>query len=114
MSGVFQNIDRPASAPRLWCGGRTHSLVGEGVGGVQYFGRRQTLLCTELYKRKYFVHIGLRFFPHRSKNIDRNLRSYTYILWNWLNPANLSKPVPAKQIEERGGEDRRRWGGGGG
>jgi hypothetical protein len=31
--------------PRLWCGGRTHSLGGEGVGG-QYFGRRQTLLCT--------------------------------------------------------------------
>jgi hypothetical protein len=38
MSGVFQNIDprpphRPASVyPRLWCGGRTHSLGGEGVG----------------------------------------------------------------------------------
>jgi hypothetical protein len=52
MSGVFQNIDpqpphRPASVypPRLWCGGKTHSLGGEGVGG-QYFGRRQTLLCT--------------------------------------------------------------------
>jgi hypothetical protein len=40
MSGVFRNIDpptphRPASvsSPRLWCGGRTHSLGGEGVGG---------------------------------------------------------------------------------
>ncbi len=31
--------------PRLWCGGRTHSLGGEGVGGQQ-FGRRQALLCT--------------------------------------------------------------------
>ncbi len=31
--------------PRLWCGGRTHSLGGEGVGG-QYFGRRQTQLWT--------------------------------------------------------------------
>ncbi len=31
--------------PCLWCGGRTHWLVGEGVGG-QYFGGRQTLLCT--------------------------------------------------------------------
>jgi hypothetical protein len=27
---------------RLWCGWRTHSLGGEGVGGQQ-FGRRQTL-----------------------------------------------------------------------
>jgi hypothetical protein len=26
MSGVFRNIDPP-----LWCGGRTHSLGGEGV-----------------------------------------------------------------------------------
>ncbi len=40
MSGVFWNIDptpphRPARLypPRLWCGGRTHSLGGEGVGG---------------------------------------------------------------------------------
>jgi hypothetical protein len=52
MSGVFQNIDPPNPSPpgecvppRLWCGGRTHSLGGEGVGG-QYFGRRQTQLCT--------------------------------------------------------------------
>jgi hypothetical protein len=35
---------RRVCTPRLWCGGRTHSLGGEGVGG-QYF-RRQTLLCT--------------------------------------------------------------------
>jgi hypothetical protein len=41
MSGVFQNID----PHHLWCGGRTHSLGGKGVGGL-YFGRRQTLLCT--------------------------------------------------------------------
>jgi hypothetical protein len=52
MPGVFQNIDPlPPSPPgefvppRRWCGGRTHSLGGEGMGG-QYFGRRQTLLCT--------------------------------------------------------------------
>ncbi len=32
--------------PPLWCGGRTHSLGGGwGVGG-QYFGRRETQLCT--------------------------------------------------------------------
>jgi hypothetical protein len=37
---------RPPHHPAsLWCGERTHSLVGKGVGG-QYFGRRQTLLCT--------------------------------------------------------------------
>jgi hypothetical protein len=36
MSGVFRNIDpQPITARRmcLWCGGRTHSLGGEGVGG---------------------------------------------------------------------------------
>jgi hypothetical protein len=40
MSGVFRIIDpppshRPASVypPRFWCGGRTHSLGEEGVGG---------------------------------------------------------------------------------
>jgi hypothetical protein len=51
MSGVFQNIDPP---PRLWCGGRTHSLGGKGVGG-QYFGRRHARHCSVLYICKYFV-----------------------------------------------------------
>ncbi len=52
MYGVSQNIDPPPPSPpgecvhpRLWCGGRTHSQGGEGVGGQQ-FRRRQTLLCT--------------------------------------------------------------------
>jgi hypothetical protein len=37
---------RPASVYPLWCGGRTHSLDGEGVGvNSSEFGRRQTLLC---------------------------------------------------------------------
>ncbi len=40
--------DRPGSVypppPRLWCGGKTHSLGVEGAG--QQFGRGQTLLCT--------------------------------------------------------------------
>ncbi len=31
MSGVFRNIE--PSPPGEWCGGRTHSLGGEGVGG---------------------------------------------------------------------------------
>jgi hypothetical protein len=35
---------RRVCTPRLWCGGRTHA--GWRGGGGQYFGRRQTLLCT--------------------------------------------------------------------
>jgi hypothetical protein len=61
MSGVFQNIDPPPPhPPRLWCGGRTHSLGGEGVGG-HYFGRRPTLFCSlySTYTCKYFVVLGM-------------------------------------------------------
>jgi hypothetical protein len=49
VSGVFRNIDPLTPSPPGACvppafgpGARTHSLVGEEVGG-QYFGRRQTL-----------------------------------------------------------------------
>jgi hypothetical protein len=58
VSGVFQNIDsspphRPASAyPRLWCGGRTHSLGGEGLGANNSEDARH---CSVLYICKYFV-----------------------------------------------------------
>jgi hypothetical protein len=52
MSGVFQNIDppppqRPASVyPPAFGAGGGHTRWGvRGVVG-QYFGRRQTLLCT--------------------------------------------------------------------
>jgi hypothetical protein len=58
MSGVFQNIDlppphRPASVypPRLWCGGKTHSLGGEGGVNILEDGRH----CSVLYICKYFV-----------------------------------------------------------
>jgi hypothetical protein len=39
--------------PRLWCGGRTHSLGGEGGGGVNSseYARHSSVL----YKCKYFV-----------------------------------------------------------
>jgi hypothetical protein len=70
MSLVFQNIDPPPPSPHGECvcipphpafgaggSGRTHSLGGEGVGG-QYFGRRETQLCT-LYICKYFVISGI-------------------------------------------------------
>jgi hypothetical protein len=41
--------------PRLWCGGRTHSLGGEGGGGGggSIFGRRRH--SSVLYIFKYFV-----------------------------------------------------------
>jgi hypothetical protein len=52
MSGVFQNIDLPLPQfpesvyPPAFCTGGGHTrLGGEGMGG-QYFGRRQTQLCT--------------------------------------------------------------------
>jgi hypothetical protein len=53
MSSVFQNIEPPTPSPPGECtlvrGWRTHSLGGEVVGG-QYFGRPQTLLCTQHMK----------------------------------------------------------------
>jgi hypothetical protein len=80
MPGVFRTIDPPPtpSPPgecvpppplRIWCGRRTHSLGGEGVG-VQKFGRRQTLLCTLYTVYKYFVVLAFRHIllqrPYRS------------------------------------------------
>jgi hypothetical protein len=52
MSGVFRNIDPPTSRrvcnpPPLVRGGGHTCWVERGVGG-QYFGRRQTQLCTLL------------------------------------------------------------------
>ncbi len=50
MSGVFQNIDspppphRPAIVYRLWCGGRTHSLVREGDGRSIFWKTPDTAL----------------------------------------------------------------------
>jgi hypothetical protein len=65
MSGVFQNIDPPTPSPpgecvppRLWCGGRTHSLGEEGVGGgvnILEDARHSSVL----YICKYFVGGGV-------------------------------------------------------
>jgi hypothetical protein len=50
MAGVFQNIDPPpptarrVCTPRLWCGGRTHSLGGEGDGGSIFWKTSDTAL----------------------------------------------------------------------
>jgi hypothetical protein len=75
MSGFFQNIDppphhRPASAyPPAFGAGGGHTRWVEGGGSIfQYFGRRQTLLCT-LHTYKYFVvciNYPNIFFPRSS------------------------------------------------
>jgi hypothetical protein len=56
MSGVFRNIDpltaRRVCTPRLWCGGRTHLLSGEGGGANILEVARH---CSVFYIRKYFV-----------------------------------------------------------
>ncbi len=51
MAGVFQNIDPPPPSPpgecvlpRLWCGGRTHSLGGEGGGRSIFWKTSDTAL----------------------------------------------------------------------
>jgi hypothetical protein len=63
----IQNIDppppnRPASVNpppphRLWCGGRTHSLGGEGGWGVNIL--EDARHCSVLYIRKYFVVLSI-------------------------------------------------------
>jgi hypothetical protein len=54
MSGAFQNIDPPPPSPPGECvplvRGRTHSLVGQGVGVLE-----DARNCSVLYIRKYFV-----------------------------------------------------------
>jgi hypothetical protein len=65
MSVVFQNIDPPPPSslgecvpPRLWCGGRTHSLGGEGVGvNILEDARHSSVL----YICKYFVVLRIYF-----------------------------------------------------
>jgi hypothetical protein len=63
MAGVFQNIDphaphRPASVyPRLWCGGRTHSLGGEGGEGSIFWKTPDTVL--------YSTYISTLWVQHR-------------------------------------------------
>jgi hypothetical protein len=52
MSGVFRNIDLPPpQRPASVCGGRTHSLGGEGGGSIV----RETQGTAPLFICKYFV-----------------------------------------------------------
>jgi hypothetical protein len=61
MSGVYQNIDphhltaQRVCTPHLWCGGRTHSLGGEGVGVNIFNIFEDARHCSVLYIHKYFV-----------------------------------------------------------
>ncbi len=69
MSGVFRTIDpppphRPASVyPRLWCGGRTHLLGGEGSGGPNFWKTPDTALYSI-----YVSNLWLEYFNHGPMN----------------------------------------------
>jgi hypothetical protein len=65
MSGVFQNIDPPPPLclvsvypppPRLWCGGRKHSLGGEGGGGSIFWKTPDTALYSTYVSTLYYTH----------------------------------------------------------
>ncbi len=74
MSGVFQNIDpppphRPACVycvPRLWCGGRTRSLGGDGGWGVNIL--EDVRHCSE----------------HYTVYVYKNFVGYTFPAWQTL------------------------------
>jgi hypothetical protein len=66
MSGVFRYIDPPTPSPpgecvspRLWCGGRTHSLGGERWGVKSSEDARH---CSVLYIYNYFVSYAYPFW----------------------------------------------------
>jgi hypothetical protein len=93
MSGVFQNIDPPhphecePPPPRLWCGGRTNSLGGQGLGwGVNILEAARH--CFVLYLRKYFVIYSMQFRPNGAQSCN--------IFWN-LNASSLS-PLLNEQV----------------
>jgi hypothetical protein len=62
MAGVFQNIDPPpptarlVCTPRLWCGGRTHSLGREedGGGGSIFWKTSDTALFSTYVSTSWF------------------------------------------------------------
>ncbi len=63
MSGVFQNIDPSPpgecipDTPRLWCGGRTHSLGGEGGGGGSIFWKTPEAALYSTYVSILWYHV---------------------------------------------------------
>ncbi len=100
MSGVFQNIDpHPLTARRVCtlpalCGGMTHSLGGEVVGG-HYFGRRQTQLCT-LHVCKYSV---LHPFSLLNQDVDGTSNvPFTCLLSNFAQTLAAGERVRGTRV----------------
>jgi hypothetical protein len=70
MAGVSPNIDPPPPSPPcecvppppFWCGGRTHSLVGEGGGGSIFWKTSDTALYSTYVSTlcyTYSVHVTM-------------------------------------------------------
>jgi hypothetical protein len=79
MSGVFKNIDPPPlsarrECPRLWYGGRTHSLGGEGVG-VNFCKTPDTVLYST-YVRTLWLYLKLK--SRRLRRYERPPTRRTY------------------------------------
>jgi hypothetical protein len=80
MSGVFQNVDppppqRPVSvcvSPRLWCGGRTHSLGGGGWG---FNSSEDARHCSVL------LHVSTYFVPN---SMAQNEVKFLYVIFYHL------------------------------
>jgi hypothetical protein len=81
MSGVWRNIDPPTPSPpgecvyppSLWCGGRTHSLGGEGVEGSIVRSSEDARHCSVLYTCKYFVAVPInqQYFSVSEQTLGR-------------------------------------------
>ncbi len=69
---------RPASVyPQLWCGGRTHSLGGEGVGGQYFVSARHSSV---LYICKYFVACAMEACAFVFRRIVKAMKRIAYLI----------------------------------
>ncbi len=92
MSGVFQNIDPPPPTPpgervppRLWSGGRTHSLGGEEGGGSIFWKTPDT----GLYSTYDVSTLWIVWTTWKSKTTAQIIRGYTHVqLFIWLFDVN--------------------------
>jgi hypothetical protein len=112
MAGVFQNIEpphRPASVyPRLWCGGRTHSLVGEGGGGSIFwktpdkdlYSTYVSTLCSQCFVSGSAQELSV-VFPRSGSSDPRTrlrilikiIRYFLNLLFKYLLP-QLARGIP--------------------
>jgi hypothetical protein len=87
MAGVFQNIDPPpltarrVCIPCRWCGGRTHSLGGEGGWGVNIL--EDVRHSSVLYVCKYLV--GDRVRPESLHGLARVPPTLAPLLSMWFD-----------------------------